>query len=348
MRTIPSWIYFMVSASLIMAGVIIKSKKKAPRVQLSNNKLNSRMLLCTRIHYGTNNKLPDIREILDFLKSTINATSIIICIEYRVDPDHRAFLEALSSQIRQTEGMHSHVSIESISPWGAFTPALNAAVRRAVDNGFDTIAFQSLETRIPDSIVKDLSTVLQSDPLNLVIGPMFPGHEFHPGSIGLRGRTSPWNTFAIWKVSRLALTGFPLIGDGLGPDVPAGIEEVTTISLLQHIDPRLKALLVRCRGIEWDSSFSDAARQQYHEKKMRSKDERAAAQLSALAIPAGKRLKEFMGDTVICQQVKKILATNPKIHSYKIQTVAANDYWQVLEELISTKSAIMMKRLKIP
>ena len=31
----------------------------------------------------------------------------------------------------------------------------------------------------------------------------------------IRGRTCPWNTFAIWDVKKLALTGFPLIGDGI-------------------------------------------------------------------------------------------------------------------------------------
>jgi len=31
---------------------------------------------------------------------------------------------------------------------------------------------------------------------------------------GLRGRTCPWNTFAIWNVDILALIGFPTIADG--------------------------------------------------------------------------------------------------------------------------------------
>lgn len=44
---------------------------------------------------------------------------------------------------------------------------------------------------------------------------VYIGHEFLEGpSNVVRGRTIPWNTLAIWKVGFLALTGFPLIGDG--------------------------------------------------------------------------------------------------------------------------------------
>eukprot|EP00438_Fugacium_kawagutii_P024755 Skav213505 [mRNA] locus=scaffold3849:268322:291457:- [translate_table: standard] len=53
----------------------------------------------------------------------------------------------------------------------------------------------------------------------LVVGPAMDGHRFRPGERILDGRTSPWNTLALWSVRKLALTGFLCIADGL-PDVP--------------------------------------------------------------------------------------------------------------------------------
>ena len=90
--------------------------------------------------------------------------------------------------------------------------------------------------------------------MTLVVGPCLPGHDFYfhnqfssiqdvekldknsiesdrPSSLDvlpsselfdncssarlpLRGRTCPWNTMAMWDVGKLALTGFPVIGNG--------------------------------------------------------------------------------------------------------------------------------------
>lgn len=53
------------------------------------------------------------------------------------------------------------------------------------------------------------------DENTLVVGPSLLGHEFTEGPQTLRGRTCPWNTAALWNVSKLALIGFPMIGDGV-------------------------------------------------------------------------------------------------------------------------------------
>jgi hypothetical protein len=42
------------------------------------------------------------------------------------------------------------------------------------------------------------------------------GHDFSEGSNELRGRTCPWNTFALWSVDHLSVIGFPPVGDGHG------------------------------------------------------------------------------------------------------------------------------------
>ena len=62
----------------------------------------------------------------------------------------------------------------------------------------------------------------------LVIGPALPGHDYLESTVGiplsLQGRNCPWNTCALWRVSLLGLTGFPLIGNGNGHDLAGGVE----------------------------------------------------------------------------------------------------------------------------
>ena len=105
-----------------------------------------------------------------------------------------------------------------------------------------------------------------------------------------------------------------------------GMQEVSTINLLQLVNPQLQAILVRfsqkqvnsssdiqnssgdgtssstisgggsssssssgTTGMRWDTaSFKgDAARVEYHARKMKSKDERPASQMKALGIANG-------------------------------------------------------------
>jgi hypothetical protein len=107
--------------------------------------------------------------------------------------------------------------------------------------------------------------------------------------IALNGRTSPWNTLALWNVSKLALTGFLAVSEGLHDDpTMAGVEEVATISLLQKLFGAqcMKAKLMSIPSIQWDTvSFAhDPARQVWHEQKMQSKLQRAAQQVQLLAM----------------------------------------------------------------
>jgi hypothetical protein len=69
--------------------------------------------------------------------------------------------------------------------------------------------------------------MIESEEDLLVVGPELPGHSFILGDNLLRGRTCPWNTFAIWRVDYLGLTGFPMIGDGVSGDRSIGGVEVT-------------------------------------------------------------------------------------------------------------------------
>ena len=99
----------------------------------------------------------------------------------------------------------------------------------------------------------------------------------------------------MWSVSDLATTGFPLVGDGIvgpGGGSAGGVEEVTTINLLQSLHPSLHAILVQLPSslVEWQiQNFADdPKRLQWHEDKMKSKDERPAAQMARLEnLPVG-------------------------------------------------------------
>jgi len=68
-----------------------------------------------------------------------------------------------------------------------------------------------------------------------VVGPVLDGHKFRPGERILDGRSSPWNTLALWSVRKLALTGFLCIADGL-PDVPPSLNAADGLGMLEAMN----------------------------------------------------------------------------------------------------------------
>ena len=143
-----------------------------------------------------------------------------------------------------------------------------------------------------------------------------------PTTMILNGRTSPWNTFALWNINKLSKIGFVSVSEGLHVDTSintnattkksiAGIEEVATIALLQklynpHTEMMAKLISLSQHsnndgsansssgtssgyqssngGILWDTtSTTDIGRQQWHEYKMQSKLQRAQEQLQLLS-----------------------------------------------------------------
>eukprot|EP01031_Cornospumella_fuschlensis_P036288 gene36288-44022_t len=255
--------------------------------------------------------MPSVDAIIDFIRHVNNyADSTLICIE------DSGVSERYERAIRNNSGHKVHVI--QIKPWGYYTTALNMALQMAQDLGFPLIAFQSLECTVSREKVQLMRGMLTPD--TLVLGLRFDGHVFEPGKHVLTGTTTPWNTFAIWHVDHLGRVGFPLIGDGQrGDRENGGVEEVTAISLLQLLDPSLKAVLVgfdiarheeRSRSIsstavapravnddhapshtsksDWQTHFNgDAKRLKYHEQKMRSKESRPRKQLEYMGLRPG-------------------------------------------------------------
>ena len=179
----------------------------------------------------------------------------------------------------------------SVDPWGGFTHVLNIATQHASDQGYEIIAFQSLEITIVDDLVHNLLKYFKRSD-TLLVGPTLEGHVFNLGVQEIKGRNCPWNTFALWDVRKLQLIGFPLIGNGNHQfGIDGGVEEVTTVSLLQHINPEWKAYLVDTSDlVAWNTDFTDPKRAEWHKRKMNSKDSRPIAQMKALGISNGKTI----------------------------------------------------------
>jgi len=210
--------------------------------------------------------------------------------------------------------------------WGAFVPALNALLRHAtighhcresgVQHKFKYILYQSLETICTCEVLQVLLDYSIKKHV-LVVGPVLNGHDFKAGEQVLNGRTTPWNTLALWNVRMLSITGFLQIAEGL-PEIdleyplaqrdnpqdneamlhmkqaiqsttviPAGVEEVTAIALLQNLrgPDRARAFLLKLppkmeENMSWKADWGeDERRNKWHEEKMRSKVTRPKKQL---------------------------------------------------------------------
>lgn len=256
--------------------------------QHSNVSNQTRTCAVTRIHKNNASALAPIDSVIAFIRNCIVYTSkVFIVVDIGSNMESMPYVHELKDALIAADNLLSYVTIIPLAYWGRFTTALNAAVVKAIEDNIDYIAFQSLEFRISEKSASVILSMMLEDPDRLVIGPSLPGHEFSVGSNVLRGRTCPWNTFAIWNAKLLALTGFPTVGDGINDAGDGGVEEVTAISLLQLIRPSLKALVVHVSDIEWQVSFVDPDRVSYHTRKMSSKDQRPLSQLRLLNIPPG-------------------------------------------------------------
>ena len=106
------------------------------------------------------------------------------------------------------------VHIVPVQPWGKFVNGLNALAQCALSEGYEQVLYQSAETVIEKQGVEALRRHLT--PRDLVVGAAFPDHDFQPGKQhALDGRTTPWNTLALWHTRKLVLTGFIAVADGV-------------------------------------------------------------------------------------------------------------------------------------
>ena len=252
------------------------------------------LIVVTRIHGSEANKIANPEAVEKFVASVAKyAAKIVICVgNIGESMDHsRKIIDCAEYVAELTDHLNrkfkrstfEKVCLLPVHPWGDFTTALNASLSVAVKDNFSYICYQSLEFRLLKHSVDCVKSLFDYDSDLLVAGPAMAGHEFSEGFQYLRGRTCPWNTFAIWRVKYLTIFGFPIVGDGMGTKF-GGVEEVTAVAVAQHMFPKLRAVLLQVPGIEWDTHFEDKKRLDYHNAKMESKNSRPRMQLEALGL----------------------------------------------------------------
>lgn len=250
------------------------------------------LMVVTRVHGTDAHRMATVEVIETFVAAVAPyATKILICIGNvgKGSDDERKILDCAEYMAELNDHLSrkfkaptfKKICLMPVHPWGEFTAALNAALGEAVRNNLAYVCYQSLEFRLPKHSVHYVKNTMDADPDLLVAGPAMAGHEFAEGFQTLRGRTCPWNTFAIWRTKYLSIFGFPMVGDGFGTKF-GGVEEVSAIALAQYMYPNLKAALLQVPGVEWHTHFDDQKRLEYHKAKMESKDSRPLMQLEAL------------------------------------------------------------------
>jgi hypothetical protein len=258
------------------------------------------LVVATRIH-SKEAEAPD-RAALDetalrlFLQGAVQYGDFVVVAVGGGDDLVFAIRRVVGEFVLSADVSPERIHVVPVTPWGNFTPALNASLSLAASLGAHFILYQSLETVVGPESVAILRDSL--GPRDLVVGAALPGHDFRPGLRSVSGLTVPWNTLALWSVPKLCQTGFLAVGEGCIEGVAGGVEEVTAVAVLQLIDRSKNGIswplhssccakLIRVPKIHWETHWDDEGRRLWHEKKMRSKESRADMQLKVLGICSG-------------------------------------------------------------
>lgn len=295
------------------------------------------LAIATRLHLGHASLPPSPSQLSDMLTAFISLAQSIDAhfAVVAVDVEERISGYDLVEEVTKTCNHHLsiarpdtnvRINILPVTPWGKFVPALNAIISHVATLGAKYVLMTSVEVHLTNHVLTIMKSKLDLEK-TLVVGIVLPGHDYRcckqsvaqidddyngdedgetqKGTdeqelqVELTGRTTPWNTCSLWNVSKLSLTGFLLVSEGLHPEddeselgSSAGVEEVCTIATLQRIlgPCNAQAKLISISGEEntasWETSNfeKDAKRQEWHEKKMASKVTRAKRQLELLGL----------------------------------------------------------------
>ncbi|KAL7435387.1 hypothetical protein ACHAXM_004638, partial [Skeletonema potamos] len=263
------------------------------------------LVIATRLHLGHASNPPPNAQLFETLSSfshlasTVKAEHAVVA----VDAEDKIEGYSLVNEVRTicnslTNGTTIHVL--PVTPWEKFIPALNAIVCWSARQNAQYLLLASAEVQMTSDAMDALKNKMDTD-TTLVVGAVLQGHQHHntadddggeENEVELTGRTTPWNTLALWNLPKLALTGFLLVSEGLHPDEDgkeglAGVEEVCTIATLQKILPSntAHAKLLSIPGLQWGQDFGDdKGRKEWHERKMMSKFTRAKRQLELMGL----------------------------------------------------------------
>ncbi len=236
------------------------------------------LIVGTRIHSASSTYAPEFSYLENWCSQVLEYADYVV-----IATNNQLFHQI--SKIVSAFGDRVHPLL--INPWKGFAHPLNAIVCEASFLDNDKLLLQSVEVYISSTDVEILNSHLTSD--TLVVGAkMISTHGGDAGVKPLDGMTSPWNTLALWNLSRLNVTGFLGVSSGLLKDVPGGMEEVSTISLLQQLYPNeTHAKLALLSDLKWMTAWKDKERQKSHEQKMFTKLSRAEKQLEYSRIQRG-------------------------------------------------------------
>jgi len=236
-------------------------------------------IVATRLHTTNEENLISSSDLYTWCTHVLNYCDKLIVVVDSI------YLQSIQNA---KEDFQQRIEIFHINPWISFTQPLNLLVEKALSIGAKELLFQSIEVEISLEDMEKLESHLTKD--TLVVGAKL--HEIHGDELQicteLDGWTTPWNTLALWNIDKLGLTGFLTISSGNLEDIPGGIEEVVTISLLQQLKPNeMKAKVINLSSVEWNTDWDSQQREEYHKQKMESKNKRAQIQLEKLGIKAG-------------------------------------------------------------
>ena len=284
--------------------------------------ISSSLAIATRLHLGQASSPPPTSQLYKTLSSfaqvasTIGATHAVVAVDSEEKLEGYDLLEEVTkicqslndsdndndnSEMCTSTHNITKIHVLPVTPWGKFVPALNAIVTWCANHKCQYLLFASAEVQLTQEVLNVLISKMDIE-RTLVVGTALSGHEYKQPTedkeeieVELTGRTTPWNTCALWNVLKLALTGFLLVSEGLHPDEDreggissAGVEEVVAIATLQKIlqPSNAKAKLVSIPGTSWGTQDfnNDEKRKKWHEKKMQSKLTRAKRQLDLLGL----------------------------------------------------------------
>ena len=106
-----------------------------------------------------------------------------------------------------------------------------------------------MEAKVSSGDLEVMLSHMERD--TLVVGAALPGHKVESNlskctkTVNLNGLTCPWNTLALWDASKLSLTGFLMVSDGVHDGVEGGVEEAAAIEVLQMLkEQSMKAKVI--------------------------------------------------------------------------------------------------------
>ncbi len=240
--------------------------------------IQKKVTVATRLHTNNESIPIHIDKLMNWCKQVLGYCDLLILVM-----DDRYF-QTLAKEFQR---FGDKIQIFHVNPWISYTQPLNMIVEKALALETTHLLFQSIEVTIDKDDVQRLFDNM--DAQTLVVGAkLHPRHGRRRGKQPLDGWNTPWNTLALWNLQKLGLSGFLTISSGNIDGIPGGVEEVVAISLLQHLQPsQMKAKLIKLHSVHWDVSWDCEHRTKYHETKMASKDQRAAAQLDVLHLQDG-------------------------------------------------------------